>query len=160
MCNFNKVVALDLEGTLISSAVRPVPRPYLNHFLSYCMKTFNNVVIYSSVKKERVDSVWSELFVQGFIPEELREIKSVHWKGRYKNLKFIKGFEPKQIVLIDDTEAWIEPSQKSQWIKIKQWSYPFSNNDQELKRIIALLKLTHEQIHPTSDSNSPESKKS
>ena len=41
------VVAIDLEGTLISNAVSQFPRPGLYYFLEYCYKNFDRLVIFT-----------------------------------------------------------------------------------------------------------------
>jgi hypothetical protein len=40
-------IALDLEGTLISNAVRSFPRPGLSAFLDFCQAHFERVVLFS-----------------------------------------------------------------------------------------------------------------
>ena len=44
------VIALDLEGTLISNAVSQFPRPGLYSFLEYCQENFSRIVIFTAVK--------------------------------------------------------------------------------------------------------------
>ena len=47
-----EVIALDLEGTLISNAISQIPRPGLNKFLELCRSITNRVVIFTAVKEE------------------------------------------------------------------------------------------------------------
>jgi hypothetical protein len=51
--NKYKVLALDLEGTLISNAVSIFPRPGLYNFLEFCHDTFDKIVLFTSVSEER-----------------------------------------------------------------------------------------------------------
>jgi len=52
-----KVIALDLEGTLISNAVSQIARPGLFDFLEECRKLFPRIVIFTSVNEERFRSI-------------------------------------------------------------------------------------------------------
>ena len=48
------VLALDLEGTLISNAMSCIPRPGLFAFLEGCREMFARVVLFTAVLEARV----------------------------------------------------------------------------------------------------------
>ena len=52
-----------------------------------------------------------------------------------KNLKFIRGSNINNIVLIDDFSLYVEPSQEDNWIEIDQFDFPYSDDDNELLKI-------------------------
>jgi len=54
-----KVLARDLEGTLISNAVSQIARPGLFEFLEDCRKLFPRVVMFTSVNEDRFRSIAS-----------------------------------------------------------------------------------------------------
>ena len=45
----SKVIALDIEGTLISNAMSQFPRPRLHDFLVSCKEITDRVVIFTTV---------------------------------------------------------------------------------------------------------------
>ncbi len=47
-----EVLALDLEGTLISNAMSQIARPGLRNFLEFCGRTFSRIVIYTALAIE------------------------------------------------------------------------------------------------------------
>jgi hypothetical protein len=49
----NYVLALDLEGTLISNAMSQIPRPGLANFLTRCAEIFPRIVMFTTVKEDR-----------------------------------------------------------------------------------------------------------
>ncbi len=55
-----KVIALDLERTLISDALNREPRPGLFEFLDFCVQHFERVVLFTSVNKRITYEVISE----------------------------------------------------------------------------------------------------
>jgi hypothetical protein len=49
----NSVLALDLEGTLISNAISQIPRPGLYLFLDNCSQKFDRIVIFTAISEKR-----------------------------------------------------------------------------------------------------------
>jgi hypothetical protein len=47
-----KVLALDLERTLISDAMSAEPRPGLGDFLAFCHERFQRVVLFTCVEQQ------------------------------------------------------------------------------------------------------------
>lgn len=136
-----KVIALDLEGTLISNAMSQIARPGLHDFLVESRKLCSRVVIFTTVKEDLFYEIATTLVNEGFAPSWFEEIEYVHWSGETKNLGFIKNVDPAQVVLVDDHEGYICTEQKSQWIEIRQFCHPYSDNDEELKAALQKLKV-------------------
>lgn len=136
-----KVIALDLEGTLISNAISQIPRPGLHHFLEACRNLCGRVVIFTTVKEDLFYQIANTLTSEGFAPSWFLEIEYVRWSGAIKNLSFIKNVDPTQVVLIDDFEGYVCADQQSQWIAIEQFCYPYSDADDELKSVLQKLEL-------------------
>jgi|GEM_PF-1263449 len=142
-----KVLALDLEGTLISSAVSQIPRPGLFDFLQWCHDTFERVVMYTSVNEGKFREIAHTLVQSHDAPEWLVDIEYIHWYGSTKDLRFIPNMFPEQVILLDDCEMVINSDETSQWLPIKCFDPSVSKNpkssvldDNELENAIAKIK--------------------
>ncbi len=62
------VIALDLEGTLISNASSCFVRPGLSEFLEFCRASFARVVVFTAVREPRVRFILRRLAEEGDIP--------------------------------------------------------------------------------------------
>lgn len=133
------VLALDLEGTLISNAMSQIPRPGLHHFLSRCKELFPRVVMFTTVKEDRFRSIARLLVEEGVAPNWFAEIEFIHWQGETKDLSFIPGAQVTEALLVDDFEKYVHPGQESQWMKIDYFDYPYEASDTGLSKMLALL---------------------
>ena len=133
------VIALDLEGTLISNAVSQIPRPGLFSFLEYCQKNFDRIVIFTTVKEKYFRNIATTLIEQNEVPSWFSKLEHIKWSGEYKNLSFVKDVNTNQVVLIDDREEYIHPHQKNQWLCIPGYDFPYSKSDCELEKVIEKL---------------------
>lgn len=151
-----KVLALDLESTLITNVIHKRARPGLKDFLQFCLDSFEKVIIYSGAGPESVQLALAELGGAGLIPDDFlarTEIFTV--EGWYKNLNVIKGYDLEEILIVDDYEDYIQPDQKSQWIPIQPYHRSHDEDrwieskahapdpddpDSELQRIQKILK--------------------
>lgn len=128
-----KVIALDLEQTLIDNSLNRSPRPGLFRFLSFCQHAFSKVVIFTTVETEDAREVFETLYSQGYVPEELyRDLTFVEWRGEYKDLRFVNDALPQEIVLVDDDVGWIHPEQQDNWVAISPWD---GKPDEELDAV-------------------------
>ena len=141
-----RVLALDLEGTLISNAVSIFTRPHLFSFLEFCHAHFERVVLFTAVSEHRVRYIIHLLADEGTVPQWFRDIECVRWKGPYKNLKFVDGAALEEVLLIDDQEHYIHPEQKTQWIPIQEYIRPYSDED------TALIELREQLCNRLTDS--------
>jgi len=134
------VIALDLEGTLISNAVSQFSRPGLYKFLEYCYNNFCRIVIFTAVSELHFRSI-AALANLGKVPSWFVNLEYINWDKKYKDLSFIPGIKPTEVILIDDREEYIKQEQKKQWIYIPGYEYPYPEDDDELDRVIQ--KLSH-----------------
>lgn len=134
-----KVLALDLEGTLISTAVSQFPRPHLKHFLECCQGMFERLVVFTTVNEPRFRTIAATLAAEGAVPGWFQEIEFVHWSGPTKDLAFIPACEAGEALLLDDLEAYVHPGQLDRWVRIKQFEPPYVAEDSELLRVLEEL---------------------
>ena len=128
-----KVLALDLEATLISDASTAIARPGLYEFLEFCRVTFERVVLFTTVESTDARGVLESLAKKGEVPFALLDrLEYIDWNGEFKDLRFIKGASPDEIILADDDEGWIHPDQENQWIPVAPF---YGDPDDELSRL-------------------------
>jgi hypothetical protein len=129
-------LALDLEGTLISNAVSAFPRPCLYDFLSFCWETFDRVVVFTSVPQATAKRIMGILAEEGSAPAWFADLDVFNCERHMqKDLEQIGP--PGEVWLVDDQEAYVLPGQKSQWIPVREFMPPFTQEDDELVRVKA-----------------------
>jgi hypothetical protein len=132
-----RVLALDLERTLVSDAARADPRPGLAAFLAFCHEHFARVVLFTTVEEAGARAVIEELADRGQVPESLAgRLEYVAWCGEYKDLQFVTGVTPAEVLLVDDDAGWIRLDQRDRWVAIAPWD---GGPDSELLRVQQLL---------------------
>jgi hypothetical protein len=120
-----KVLALDLERTLVTNVISRWPRPGLYPFLEFCLDTFEKVVIFTGSSTELARETLQELAEKGSIPGDfLQRAEILDWEGSYKDLRYIRGYQPEEILIVDDYEDYILPQHKEHWIPIKPYDPP------------------------------------
>lgn len=119
------VLALDLEGTLISNAMSQIPRPGLFAFLEKCRALFPRVVMFTTVKEERFREIARLLVEEKAAPRWFGEIEYVSWAGKTKDLKFIPDATADEALLVDDFAVYVHPGQEPQWVKVDYFDYPY-----------------------------------
>jgi hypothetical protein len=131
------VLALDLERTLIDDALSAHPRPGLYDFLAFCDEGFGRIAVFTTVEEADAREVLSDLARRGHVPPGLlTRLEYVAWHGEYKDLAFVPGAAPDEVLLVDDDAGWIRPDQRGQWIPISAWD---GGPDRELSRVWAVL---------------------
>jgi hypothetical protein len=132
-----KVLALDLERTLIDDALSGRPRPGLRDFLEFCGERFGRVAVFSTVEEADAREVLSDLAARGFIPPGLfARLEFVNWCGEHKDLGFVPDAAPAEVVLVDDDAGWVRPDQRRQWVPVAAWD---GGPDAELARVRGVL---------------------
>ena len=121
-----QVLALDLEGTLISNSVSQIPRPGLLWFLTACANRFPRIALFTTVPQPRVRSIAATLCQEGVAPDWFQDVEYVEWSGPTKDLRCIRGVEEGDILLVDDCEDYVHPRQKSQWIQTPLFEAPYN----------------------------------
>src|SRR5262249_29876686 len=133
-----KVLALDLERTLISDAMSAEPRPGLLDFLTFCNSRFERVALFTCVEESVAWEILNALSRSGHVPPEfLERLEYVEWSGEYKDLCFIPSSAPEEVLLVDDDSAWVHPAQRDRWVAVAAWDG--GADDGELRRIRSLL---------------------
>lgn len=117
-----KVLALDLERTLVDNAMSGLPRPGLIDFLEFCNQYFPRVALFTTVDEADAREVIEGLAERGLVPERLAErLEYVGWCGEFKDLRFVAASTPAEVLLVDDDAGWISPDQRDQWISLSAW---------------------------------------
>lgn len=128
-----KVLALDLERTLIDDALSARPRPGLLDFLDFCHERFGRVTVFSTVEEADAREVLEDLARRGQVPPGLLDrLEYVEWCGEYKDLDFIPGVAADEVLLVDDDAGWVRPDQRGRWVAIAPWD---GGRDGELRRV-------------------------
>ena len=136
-----RVLALDVEGALISNSVSVFPRPMLKFFLERCHGLFERIVVFTAVSESRFRGIAEMLASEGGVPPWFADIEYVHWNGPIKDLSFIPGCEVGEALLLDDLEQYVHPGQLDRWVRIEQFEPPYSQIDTELLRVLAELEV-------------------
>ncbi len=130
------ILALDLEGTLISNAMSQFPRHGLWHFLELCNTHLPRTVLYTTVREPLARAIGHTLVQEGSAPLWFSSIEYIEWSGAYKDLNFIKGYPEQRTLLVDDNRDYIDPEQLHDWLLIDEFAYPYAE-DHELQRVWA-----------------------
>ena len=134
-----EVLALDLEGTLISNAMSQIARPGLREFLEFCGQAFPRLVIYTFISEDRFRQIARMLVNEGSAPGWFDALEYIDWDGKIKDLRRIAGADPERAVIVDDYEPYIHPQQRRQWVAIRPFAAPYPEEDRELLRIRTML---------------------
>jgi NLI interacting factor-like phosphatase len=141
------VIALDLEGTLISNAMSQFPRPGLYNFLVAVKRLAHRVVMFTGVQEPLFRQIAATLCQEGKAPSWFLDIGYVEWDHlSKKDLIYIKNIRIERSVIIDDMPEYIKEEHMQQFVHIRQYESPYSLQDRELERILAVLqeKVEHE----------------
>jgi hypothetical protein len=135
-----KVLALDLEGTLIEHSRSNAPRPGLYNFLEYCRSKFPRIVMMTAVDRRTFEESREYLLLEGFVPNWFSTIEYIEYHnkpesnyGHFKDLRCIPFCDEDDAILIEDMEWFIRESQKDRWIPIKP--YWGQKDDDEFEKI-------------------------
>ncbi|WP_439621473.1 NIF family HAD-type phosphatase [Gemmata sp.] len=132
-----KVLALDLERTLIDDALSGRPRPGLSEFLSFCGERFRRVAVFTTVEEADARDALARLDRAGHLPSGLLDrLEFVGWSGEFKDLAFVPDATPGEVVLVDDDDGWVRPDQRGQWVPVAAWD---GGPDSELARVRVVL---------------------
>ena len=134
-----KILALDLEGTLLSNAVSVFPRPGLFEFLEYCRKNFDRIVVMTAVSERRFREVAQLLADEASAPAWFCEIEYVEWDGGYKDLRTISTCSPADVLLVDDQSSYVHPDQIDRWIEVAEFRPPYPAEGTGLKDVARRL---------------------
>ncbi|MFZ6759320.1 NIF family HAD-type phosphatase [Undibacterium sp. Ji50W] len=133
------ILALDLEGTLISNAMSQIPRPGLHYFLNRCALLFPRMVMFTTVREDKFRQIARLLVEENVAPEWFLDIEYINWQGETKNLEFVPAALVSDIVLVDDFEKYLHPGQEAQWMQIDYFDYPYPDDDTGLFKVLQKL---------------------
>lgn len=132
-----RVLALDLERTLVDDAMSGRPRPGLAAFLAFCHEQFDRVAIFTTVEEADARDALSDLCRRGYVPQQLLDrLEYIDWHGEHKDLAFVPDVAPGEVLLVDDDAGWVKPEQTRQWVRIAAWD---GGPDDELARVRCIL---------------------
>lgn len=141
------VIALDIEGTLISNAMSQIPRPGLKSFLEELESIFPRIVIFTTVKESLFRDIAQLLISEGVAPDWFLTLEYINWQGEFKDLSLILNSSVSECLLVDDYVGYIHPNQKENWMPIKCFEHPYVDSDNELAVTLDELKLRIKQIY-------------
>lgn len=133
-----RCIALDLEGTLLTTAFDPLPRPYLKEFAQWCLDTFDRIFIYTAVDERTARVIIARFVRAGILPARFAaDAKLVTWSrgigGSLKDLRLL-GLPLHWVVLLDDMREWVVTNQQHRWVRIAAFDEP-RPGDAELRFI-------------------------
>ncbi|MGO4718597.1 NIF family HAD-type phosphatase [Stenotrophomonas sp. 2MCAF14_2] len=126
------ILALDLEGTLISNAVSQIPRPGLLGFLDHARSTFGEVVLFTTVPQPSALKIVSLLAAEGHAPPWFADVRYVEWTGSTKDLRFVSPRHG-QTLLLDDYARYVHPGQLEFWVEAPLFTSPYLADDDGLQ---------------------------
>lgn len=148
------VLALDLEGTLISNGVSQIPRPGLYPFLEDICEITPEIVIFTTLSRELTRQIQGTLTGEGAVPEWFLDLPYVPWSGRKKKIDHIRALYPGESIvpmLVDDHKLHAE-GQEEHIILLEQFAPPYEA-DTELKHAYPRIReqaLWLKRLHETS----------
>ena len=135
------VLALDLEGTLISNAMSQIPRPGLFAFLERCRALFPRIVMFTTVEEERFRKIATLLVAEGAAPAWFAGIETSPGQARPKTWPASPVQTLRETLLVDDFEVYVHPGQESQWVQVDYFHHPYDEQDTGLAKVLVALQL-------------------
>lgn len=133
------ILAMDLEGTLISNAVSQIPRPGLHEFLESAKSLFDGLVIFTTVPEPRFREIAGLLACEGAVPGWFTDLPYIDWTGPTKDLAYVS-----QTIgsawLLDDYAPYVQPGQEHCWIPVQLFCSPYLGDDAGLTFAIATIR--------------------
>lgn len=122
------ILAMDLEGTLISNAVSQIPRPGLFAFLEAMRIEFSQLVLFTTVPESRVREICRLLVAEGVAPRWFGQLRYVSWYGPTKDLRFVTSHAG-EALLLDDHAPYVHPGQECWWVEVPLFGSPYADDD-------------------------------
>lgn len=150
-----KILALDLEGTLIDNALDNVPRSGLYNFLEFCKSKFERIVIMTAIDIKTFINTKNILIENNFVPDWFANIEYINYHdlpesnfGEFKDLRCISMDNPGVALIIDDMESNIRENQKQNWIFIRTFYGSSSDNELiKLKKYLNWLLKDYDDLY-------------
>lgn len=143
-------LALDLEGTLVTTAAHGAPRPGLRAFLDRVTALGLRLVLFTGVDPPAARAVLDTLARDGHLSAAAARLPIVAWDGRYKQLAWVTADTPDPaavvggarlhtVRLVDDTRAVVHPDEEAAWIAIAPYDPPGDATDRDLERVAGVV---------------------
>ncbi|MCF3528044.1 hypothetical protein GUR46_03975 [Stenotrophomonas maltophilia] len=146
------ILAMDLEGTLISNAVSQIPRPGLFQFLEEVNGLFERLVVYTTVPEPTFRKLAYLLVAEGRAPSWFAQLHYTEWNGSTKDLRRVSPI-PNSTLLLDDYGAYVHPGQADFWVHVPLFAAPYLEDDRGLEVAIdvirARLDMSHQPDRPS-----------
>lgn len=131
------VIALDLEGTLISNGMSQFPRPGLRDFLEALCSLEVEVVVYSTLSTSVIDEVLLNLSNDGAVPCWFPDCRRVPWQGGCKSIHDVAvPGRTLAVMLVDGYEGYVCPGEEDYWIEVPTFSSPYQESSKVLRRVL------------------------
>jgi hypothetical protein len=113
-----EILALDLEGTLISNAVSQIPGDGLYEFLEFCKFQFKKIVMFTAVPEQKFREISRTLVSYRDVPSWFESLACIKWNPA-EELKDLRKVDKNwgKVLIVYDMEGYILPEQKCNWIK-------------------------------------------
>lgn len=134
-----RVVALDLEGTLVSNAVSVFPRPHLDVFLGELDVLADEVVLFTSVSTVRARAVLELLAGEGVVPGWFASVR-ILGGAPVKDLSRVADLSSAVVVLVDDQAGVVVAGQEARWVPVVAFDAPYSADDRGLVGVAAQVR--------------------
>ncbi|WP_102947073.1 NIF family HAD-type phosphatase [Stenotrophomonas sp. VV52] len=125
------ILALDLEGTLISNATSQIPRPGLYRFLEEIHARFDRLVMFTTVPEQRFRSIATLLVRDGCAPEWFADLQYIIWSGQTKDLRLASPTLG-DALLLDDYGPYVHSGPEHLWIQVPLFGSPYPEDDDGL----------------------------
>lgn len=134
------ILAMDLEGTLISNAVSQIPRPGLYQFLESAKSLFEGLVMFTTVPEPRFRQIADLLTSEGAVPSWFASLPYTQWTGPTKDLSKVSA-SIGSVWLLDDHAPYVHPGQDQYWIQVELFGSPYQADDTGLDDAIARIRM-------------------
>ncbi len=134
------ILALDLEGTLISNAVSQIPRPGLYQFLEDAQSQFEELVLFTTVPEILARRIAEVLISEGSVPGWFADLRYINWSGKKKDLYYVSN-RLGEALLLDDYRPYVADGQEHLWMDIPLFASPYSPEDGALRQASDRLRV-------------------
>jgi hypothetical protein len=130
------VIALDLEGTLISNGISQFARPNLSKFLNELIACVDEIVIYSTLATSKILKVFERLESENEVPSWLSQCRIIEWCGGCKSLSRVTENRNVLVFLIDDFEGYVCPEDRYGWFEVPSFTSPYDERPGVLAEVL------------------------
>lgn len=126
------ILAMDLEGTLISNAVSQIPRPGLYRFLETMNGQFDQLVMFTTVPEPLFRRIANLLVLEQHAPARFEQLDCTTWSGPTKDLRRVSTVLG-HALLLDDHASYVHAGQQPWWVEVPLFGAPYEDTDRGLE---------------------------